>query len=87
MKQALTLLSLVSLLFITKLHAQDLSWQELNTQKNFPVLCLKSISNQLCIGYGGLCLLRSKDSRVSWDTLNKGLDELYIRDIELGAAT
>lgn len=81
MKQVLTLLSLASLLFIGDLHAQDLSWQELNTPKNFPVLCLKSFNNQLYAGYGGLGLLRSKDAGVTWDTLNKGLEDLYIRDL------
>ncbi len=93
MKQVLTLLSLASLLFIVELHAQDLSWQELSTPKNFPVLFLKSFNNQLYAGYGGLGLLRSKDAGVSWDTLNRGLEDLYIRDIiapsakELYAAT
>lgn len=81
MKQVVTLLSFASVLFVFKLHAQDLSWQELNTPKNAPVLCLKSFNNQLYAGYGGLGLLRSKNAGASWDTLNKGLNDLYIKDL------
>lgn len=62
-------------------QAQELSWQELNVPKHAPVICLKSIDNQLYAGYGGLGLLRSKDAGVSWDTLNKGLQDYYISDL------
>lgn len=81
MKHLSQLLLIAFVLFIANLHAQELFWQELGTPKNFPVMCLKSINNQLYAGYGGLGLLRSKDAGVSWDTLNKGLNDLYIRDV------
>lgn len=81
MKHLFPLLSFATVLFGLNIQAQELSWQELNTPKNAPVLCLKSIDNQLYAGYGGIGLLRSKNAGLSWDTLNNGLKDRYISDL------
>lgn len=75
------LLWIATVLLYFSAQAQDLSWQELNVPKYAPVICLKSIDNQLYAGYGGLGLLRSKDAGLSWDTLNNGLTDRYISDL------